>query len=63
MYFYLYRDGYMVKLGEGDEHLEEKLHTQGYEVYGRPLPTREEAVAAQSVWQEQINARREQGLF
>ena len=63
MYFYLYRDGYMVKVGEGDKHLEEKLHNQGYELFSYPLPTREEAAAAQSLWQEQINTRREQGLF
>jgi len=53
----------MVKMGEGDERLEEKLHNQGYEVYSHPLPTREAAVEAQSLWQEQINTRREQGLF
>ncbi|MBV9223321.1 MAG: hypothetical protein JOY85_04795 [Acidobacteriaceae bacterium] len=53
----------MIKMGEGDEHLEEKLHRQGYEVYSHPLPTREAAAAAQSIWQEQINSKREQGLF
>ena len=53
----------MVKVGEGDKHLEEKLHNQGYELFSYPLPTREEAAAAQSLWQEQINTRREQGLF
>ena len=63
MYFYLYRDNYMVKMGEGDEHLKEKLHSQGYETLDRPFPTREEAAAAQAVWQEQINTRREEGLF
>jgi hypothetical protein len=63
MYFYLYRDGYMVKMGEGDESLEEKLHRQGYELFSHPLPTREEAVAAQSKWQEEINTKRQQGSF
>jgi len=63
MYFYLYRDNYLVKMGEGDERLKEKLHRQGYETLDRPFPTREEAAAAQAVWQEQINTRREQGLF
>jgi hypothetical protein len=63
MYYYLYRDGYRIKIGEGDEHLQEKLQNQGYELFNHPLPTREEAVAAQNVWQEQINTRREQGLF
>jgi hypothetical protein len=63
MYFYLYRDGYMVKMGEGDESLQEKLQRQGYEVFSHPLSTREEAAAAQSRWQEEINTRREQGSF
>ncbi len=53
----------MVKMGEGDESLEEKLHRQGYELFSHPLPTREEAVAAQSKWQEEINTKREQGSF
>ena len=50
-------------MGEGDESLEEKLHRQGYELFSHPLPTREEAAAAQSRWQEEINSRREQGSF
>jgi hypothetical protein len=63
MYFYLYRDNYVIKMGEGDERLKAKLQSQGYELLSRPLPTREEAITAQQMWQEQINSRREQGLF
>jgi hypothetical protein len=63
MCFYLYQDNYVIKMGEGDEQLEKKLHSQGYELFRCPLPTREEALVAQRVWQEQINKKREQGLF
>lgn len=63
MYFYLYRDNYVVKIGEGDEQLSKKLESQGYELFSRPLPTREAAASDQQVWQEQINTRHEQGLF
>ena len=47
MYFYLYRDNYVIKMGEGDERLQAKLQSQGYELFSRPLPTREEAMTAQ----------------
>jgi len=63
MCFFLYRDNYVVKMGEGDEQLKEKLESQGYELFSRPLPTREAAASEQQVWQENINTRREQGLF
>jgi hypothetical protein len=63
MYFYLYRDNFVIKMGQGDERLQAKLKSQGYELLSSPLPTREEAVIAQQMWQEQINHRRVQGLF
>lgn len=63
MYFYLYRDNYVIKIGEGGERLKEKLQSQGYELFSHPLLTQEEAASAQLVWQEQVNSRREQGLF
>ncbi len=31
MRFYLYRDNYVVKIGEGDEQLSKKLESQGYD--------------------------------
>ncbi len=63
MYFYLYRDNYIIKIGEGGDQLKQKLQSQGYELFSHPLLTQEEAASAQHVWQEQINSRREQGLF
>lgn len=63
MDFYLYRDNYVIKIGEGDAHVKQKLESQGYELFSRPLPTREEALTAQQIWQEQVNSRRELELF
>ena len=63
MDFHLYRDNYVVKVGEGDRQLREKLQRQGYELFSQPLPTWDQAAVAQQVWQEQIDRRREQGLF
>lgn len=63
MDFYLYRDNYVVKVGEGTEQLLAKLQSQGYELFQHPLPTQDQARAAQQLWQEQIDRRREQGLF
>lgn len=57
MDFYLYRDNYVIKMGEGDETVKQKLESQGYELFSRPLPTREEALTAQHMWQEQVNSR------
>jgi hypothetical protein len=45
-FFYLYRDNYVVKMGEGNEQLEKKLHSQGYELFSRPLPMQEEATGS-----------------
>ena len=63
MYFYLYRDNYIIKIGAGGDQLKQKLQSQGYELFECALLTYEEAASAQQVWQEQINSRREQGLF
>lgn len=63
MCFYLYRDNYIVKVGEGDDQLEQKLRSQGYELFERPLPSQEEAASHQQVWQKTIDMKRELGLF
>ncbi len=63
MCFYLYRDNYLIKVGEGDKQLEQKLQSQGYELFSRPLPSREEAETQQQLWQVEIDQRRQAGLF
>ncbi len=63
MNFYLYRDNYVVKVGEGDGKLENKLRSQGYELFDHPLPTKDEAESVQHLWQTEIDQRRSLGLF
>ena len=63
MRFYLYRDNYVIKVGEGDGQLEKKLRSQGYELLAHALPTREEAESQQRLWQNEIDRKRQQGLF
>ncbi len=63
MDFYLYRDNYVVKIGEGDQQLEQKLRSQGYELFRQPIRNLQQAQVQQSVWQREIDGKRELGSF
>lgn len=60
MAFFLYRDGYEIRMAKGDYQIASQLHDAGYELFTRPLFTDQEAATEERAWQERVDKMREQ---
>jgi hypothetical protein len=60
MAFFLYRDGYEIRMAKGDYEIASHLRDKGYELFNRPLFTDQEAATEERAWQERVNKTRKQ---